>query len=179
MAKSKAKAKNRKKEQVQLPPVPNAVSKAMNEAVDAANTYRQCRLQIEQIEAEIQNKQAIIANNYASDLYMLKAQVTNCESILGEYAAMNRRELLGQSKSTNFAGVKMGFRKSTAKVQLTNSSMDWNDVLAIVSDDSNMRFKYVKTKKELDKTKLKAATEEELQALGLEVVQEENFFVKL
>lgn len=148
------------------------------EALMTADNYRKATLDIERINAEIQNKQAQIASKRELELANLKAIQSECKAQLEAYVLENKDDLLGDSRSSKFAGITIGFRKATAKLK-TVGKATWDTVLTKLKANSDWKDDFVKSKEECDKTALKQADKATLKKLGLTIEQPDNFFVKV
>jgi phage host-nuclease inhibitor protein Gam len=149
-----------------------------DDAIHAANTYREVTMHIERINNHIKQKQAALAAKFESDLANLIAAQNDSKDTLEAYVQANQEEMLGNARSTDFAGLKIGYRKATAKL-ITIGKRTWDKVLETIMGDEEWKREYVKVKEEIDKTALKKADAEVLKALGVKVDQPDDFFVKL
>lgn len=147
-------------------------------AIKAADAYRKSKLQLEQVEAEIMNQTALLKNERAEELDALAAEMQKCEECLATFTEQNREEVLANKKSADFAGVKIGYRKSAAKLEV-NEGNDWAKVEGAINADKILSQQFINATPKLDKSALKKAHSSILENLGLRIEQEENFFVKL
>lgn len=147
-------------------------------AIKAADMYRKSRLDLEAAQAEIQNKAALFANEREAELDALKAEMEKCTECLSAYTEQNREDILAKKKSVDFAGVKIGFKKSAAKLEVDEGN-DWAKVEGAIQADKILSGQFINATPKLDKTALKKAHESILKTLGLHIEQEETFFVKL
>lgn len=90
----------------------------------------------------------------------------------------NRDKMLAGKKSCDFAGVKVGYKKTPATLK-PHKGVDWELVLARLQADRSLRKQFVSTTTKVDKTALKKADAETLEEVGLDLVQVDSFFVKL
>lgn len=155
-----------------------AAAVSREDAIKAADDFRKAKRRLETIEGEISNKQAQVASKYEKEIGELKIIQKANEDILGAYMNENREQLLDKKQSLDFAGVKMGFRKATAKLALKGKTT-WEKVLAKLKDNADWKDDFVKQKEEVDKTALKKADATVLKSLGVALEQKETFFVKL
>jgi phage host-nuclease inhibitor protein Gam len=88
-------------------------------------------------------------------------------------------EMFEQKKSLELSHGKIGFRTGTPKLKLLKS-FNWDRVVEKLEQHLPS---FVRTKKEADKEKLlscrdEASTAEKFKLIGIEVVQDETFFVE-
>jgi len=148
------------------------------EAIAAADGYRNATQKIETINSKLKSDQAKLAAKYEDDLASLAEVQQECSEKLELYVNANRDNLLGDARSTDFAGLKIGFRKATAKLK-TLGRLTWETVLERVKGNASHKVNFLKVEEKLDKTALKKADDDTLKELGVKIEQPDNFFVKL
>lgn len=149
-----------------------------DDARKAADDYREATLKIEQIQAEVMSEQKKIASARDKELTDLAAIQKENEAKLEAFLKENQDELLSEKRSTELAGITIGFRKATAKLALTGKKNSWAEVYRQLAGNKDWS-RFIKTKADIDKTELKKADKRTLKALGLTIEQPDNFFVKV
>lgn len=145
-------------------------------AQKAAKTYAESRLQVMQIEAEINQAIAEVKNKHAKELDKLHARMETAQAELQQYAETNREDLFSDSKTYALGAVKLIFKKNPPKLVFRKG---WTEAKAITKV-KELFPDFVKVKESLNKTLLKKVEDpKKLKSCGLEIVQEEVFNVEL
>lgn len=130
-------------------------------------------------QAEKRQKVTPLVQKYEAIEKDLMDKKAKAAEVLEDYAIQNRETLLaGDAKSTNFFGATIGFKKGSPALKIKDG-LELKDVLANLEDEEMGEFIIIKH--ELDKAGLlrnASSFTETLPKIGLEVVQEEKFFVK-
>lgn len=148
-------------------------------AFAAADKLKECRAKLAKLDGERTLEMQPILKKFQAEEIKLLEDVEKCETVVENYVAQNRNDLLGKAKSTVFGGLKVGFRKATASLKINVEGRDWKEVLALAKKHLP---DYVVSKESLDKSNLVKAADglqKEFKKLGVEVSQEEIFFVKV
>lgn len=156
------------------------MSKKINEqtAVDAAKTYAACKAKLLKLDGDRKLKVQPILEKFKEQEVVLLEDVDKCEKVLKDYTEQNREKLLAGAKSVDFRGVKLGYRKARAKLAIIAEGANWDDVLKLAKKHLP---DFIVEKQELNKNELLRNVETvgaKLAKVGLEVQQEESFFVK-
>ena len=141
----------------------------------AAADARACRL-IALMETEL----ATVRDRYDSRLATLQATITRHYEVVEAYAREHKHTLFAQRRSTGTQYGSIGFRLGTPRLKLTPGAT-WDTVLATLRDRLPQ---YVRTTEEPAKDKLISDRAREevatvLPQLGVQVVQDEKFFIEL
>lgn len=134
---------------------------------------------IKAIEAEIELAKQEIVRKYELKLQSLNEQREEAVQTLQAYAEHHRDELFKTRKSMELPHGTMGFRMGTPKVE-KSKKVTWEGVL---EDLRLIDPAFVRTKQEANKDLIIARRMEDgvmssLRAVGLDVVQDETFFVE-
>lgn len=148
------------------------------EAISCAESYATAQTALDKIESHIAAKTAALNAKFEAERAELEQIKQECLEKLEAFTTENQDEVLGDARSTDFAGVKIGFRKSSAKL-VTVGKKTWAHVMKALQSSPDLRQMYLKEELKIDKTALKKAEAEHLKKLGLRVDQEDKFFVKL
>jgi hypothetical protein len=146
------------------------------EAVKAADDYREAQTAIDKIEAHIKKKTAELNAKFENELHELNLIKQEQAEKLEAYVRENEEEVLGNARSTDFAGLKIGFRKGAKKL-VTLGKKTWKQVLKFVTSDEAFCKAYAQQEIKLDKNAIKKAPEADLKAMGVKIEQEDNFFI--
>lgn len=147
------------------------------QAIEAADDYRKAQARIEKINYQINERVAEIKAKHAMELDNMEAIKTMSAGKLETYLKDNEDELLNGKRSIEFAGLKMGFRKAAAKVSLVGKTT-WEKVIKLLQADEGTKH-LVNLKPEVNKNELKKLEAAQLKKLGVQVEQEDNFYVSL
>lgn len=169
-------AKNKNRIRVQLPQI---------------LTRREAEDQMNRLAITINNQRKLIANRDAEVLAVNKryeANLAKCDeavqastSALEAWALANPAEFPAGRKSLELVAGKLGFRTGNPKLSLLSRAFNWEKVLTLVQSKIAA---WVRTKHEVDKEAILAAyasrqtTDNDLRALGLQVIQDETFFIE-
>lgn len=145
----------------------------------AASEWLEADVALQSTQADKRQKVTPLVQEYEAKEKTLIDRKARAAEVLEQYAAQNRETLLpGEAKSTGFYGATIGYKKSPASLKLAQGH-ELPEVLEAL--DTNELTEYIITKHELDKAGIlrNAATLSDLlPTLGLEIVQEEKFYVK-
>ncbi|KAK6033563.1 bacteriophage Mu Gam like protein [Ostertagia ostertagi] len=119
------------------------------------------------------NEITTVKEKYESKINALQEEKEQAFEVMQAYAENNPTEFEGK-KSKDFTHGTIGFRTGTPKLSL-RKGYKWAGVLDLVKQHMK---KYIRTKEELDKDGLLMARKDvDLKTVGLEVVQDESFYV--
>ena len=145
---------------------------------EVIHDYAEATSSIKGIESEMEMKIQKIREEKATELMELKARQANAMDKLQYFSEFNKEDLFAKKKSMELAHGIIGFRVGTPKVKAVGTT------LAKALEAVKMaKLKFTRTKIELDKDKIIASRKDDkvmskLKAIGLEVVQDETFFVE-
>lgn len=159
------------------PGTPAVQTITLEEAIEAANAYRTATQNVGNIESDIKFEQSKIGAKYQMKLEKAKTECEESKTVLENYVLQNRDDLMGPNKSIDFSGIKVGFRKATAKLVLKGKNT-WDKVKEKLRNDATLTD-YLVLKEDVDKTRLKKEEAAVLKILGVEVVQPETFYAKV
>lgn len=162
-------------------------------ADDAFARYAKAAAKYDKVTAEIELQCARIREKYQNELAELDAEKETSFGVLQSYATENHAELFAKKKSLDMAHGTIGFRTGTPKLK-TLKGFTWASALELVK--TFMPSGYVRTTEEVAKDKLladreldevslnegghvrTAAMSEAMAKCGIQVVQDETFFVE-
>lgn len=143
-------------------------------AEEAFADYNRATSQLQIIEGKMNAEITTIKEKHEAKINSLQEQKDECFEVMQVYAEANP-ELFGDKKSVDWTHGKFGFRTGMPKLQ-TLKGFKWPAVLALVKQKLNG---YTRVKEDLDKEKILAnRTELDLKSIGVEVVQDESFFIE-
>lgn len=145
---------------------------------EAMANYAAADAQIAKINATMDEQITRIREKYADKLTELEQHREQCFEVAQAYCTENQDVLFANKKSLETAHGTVGFRTGTPKLA-TLKGFTWASVQTLLE---TLKPEYLRTKTEPNKEKL--LTDRELLAadlpkLGLEVKQDESFFVEL
>lgn len=148
-------------------------------ADDAFAAYAKANAQLLKTTADIELQCARIREKYASLLAELDQERKDSFDILQAYAMENQTELFTKKKSLEMAHGVIGFRTGTPKLKPLKG-FTWASALQLVRE---YLPGYLRQSEEIAKDKLLADREQEqvsaiMTKCGIQVVQEENFYVE-
>jgi len=154
-----------------------------DEALAAMDKYAELQAQIDKVESQKKLDMLKVEKKYSGKLEELATQSEDYAQIVMTFTEQNREKLFdGKKKSIAFGPGKVGVKLNRAKLELVDGH-DWEDALKYWKKRNPA---YVRQREDLDKTMIvkvfKDATEGELQLLeesGLQIVQEEQVYIKL
>ena len=175
------------------------ISGVTRETADVAfATYAKADASINKIQAEIELQCAKIREKRQADLTRLEAEKAAAFEVLQSFATENQAELFAKKKSLEMAHGVIGFRTGTPKLK-TLKGFTWESALMLVK---KFLPGYVRTKEEIAKDRLlddrdleevtltdptadaagtttaKKPMAQAMAECGIQVVQEETFFVE-
>lgn len=153
------------------------------EALAAMNEYAELQAHIEKVESQKKLDLMKVENKYSERLADMTTRRDDLEQVVFNYVQANRDQLFdGKKKSTAFGVGTVGVKLNRAKLELVDGAT-WDGAMKYwkkVNPD------YVRMKEDLDKTSiLKAFKDAEgddlaiLQAGGLQIIQEEEVYIKI
>ena len=166
------------------------------EAADEAfATYAKSDAQIQKINAEIELQCAKIREKYADKLATLGDERDKAFDVLQSFATENQAELFTKKKSLDMAHGTIGFRTGTPKLK-TLKGFTWASALQLAKKFLPMT--YIRQTEEIAKDRLLAdreleevevydtptgdprsvAMKEAMAVVGIQVVQDETFYVE-
>ncbi len=153
---------------------------AKSELTDIMKQFAEASSHIKALEAEEELQMLELRKAFEEkSRYLIEQRQTAIEK-LEAFGLQNRDELFSEKRSMELMHGVIGFRTGTPKVSKPRATT-WNKVIEALSEN---RSEFLRTKKEVDKDKILAnRTNEELMSqlnqLGIQVVQEETFFISL
>ena len=156
------------------------ISGVTRDAADEAfATYAKANAQMLKIQADIELQCAKIREQKAVRLSELDEEKKKAFDILQAFATENQSELFAKRKSLEMAHGVIGFRTGTPKLKPLKG-FTWASALQLVKE---FLPGYVRQNEEIAKDKLLADRDMEgtsalIAKCGIQVVQEENFFVE-
>lgn len=147
---------------------------------EALAVYAKSDAQTIKINAELDVKFTKLRDEKADELAALEAEKNEAFEILSAYAIENKEALFTKKKSLELSHGTIGFRIGTPKVK----TLKGYTLKAVAKIMEKLSPEYVRKTVEVDREKLIADREnegmtEKLKEYGLEVVQEETFYVEL
>ena len=151
------------------------ITEVNRETAEAAfATYNKATGQLQIIEGKMNNEITAIKEKHEPKINTLQEQKDEAFEIMQVYAEASP-ELFTAKKSVEWVHGKFGFRTGQPKLA-TRKGFKWPAVFELVK---NKWSTYIRTKEELDKEKLMADRAAlDLKAVGLEVIQDETFFME-
>lgn len=145
-------------------------------AEEAFAGYNTCVSKLEVQQGKMNAELTAVKEKYESTIGKLQEEKENHFEMLQAFAE-EHPELFEDKKSMDFTHGTIGFRTGMPKLN-TRKGFKWPAVFELVK--ASMK-KYIRTKEEVDKESLLAdrvALGDKLKEVGLEVVQEETFYVQ-
>lgn len=160
-------------------------------ADDAFASYAKASASIDKINADIELQCAKVREKYQEKLSQLSQERDGAFDILQSFATENEQELFSKKKSLEMAHGTIGFRTGNPKLK-TLKGFTWASALQLVKE---FLPDYIRTTEEIAKDKLLADRDVEIEAehegsqmktklgeemsrCGIQVVQDESFFVE-
>lgn len=157
--------------------IPQNVSREQME--DAFAKFQLADAKQQRITADMDAKITAIREKFQDSLIAHEAEKEAALTIMQAWATENQETIFGKKKSITTAHGTLGFRTSTPKLK-TLKGFTWASVTNLVKE---FLPAYIRTKDEPMKDKLLADRENEevmkhLEKCGIEVVQDETFYVE-
>lgn len=142
--------------------------------------YASADARLEKINAGMDEQFTRIREKNADEISALTTKKEKAFEVVQAFALENREELFAKKKSMDGAHGTFGFRTGTPKLK-TLKGYTWAAALNLIKE---FLPAYVRTKEEPEKDKLLADRNvadvaENLERCGIEVVQDETFFIEL
>lgn len=135
--------------------------------------YNRCLSELEIFQGKMNGEITAIKEKYEARINKLQEQRDQAFEAMQSYAEANRDEF-GDKKSMEFTHGSIGFRTGMPKLS-PRKGFKWPAVLELVK--ANLK-RYIRTKEEIDKEGiLSDRARLDLKSVGLEVKQDETFFV--
>lgn len=149
------------------------------EAEEVMSVYAETDAQIEQIQAKMDEQITAIRDKYAQDIQSKQLIRDEAMQRLQMYAETNK-EKFEKKRSVEMAHGSIGFRTGTPKVN-KRKGLTWEAVAQLAKE---FLPTFIRTKEELNKEMvIEHKSDKQFEAgyekCGLEVVQEETFFISL
>lgn len=145
-------------------------------AEEAFARYNNCVSRLEVQQGKMNSELTAVKEKYESNISKLQDEKDEAFEMLQAFAESNP-DLFQDKKSIDFTHGTIGFRTGTPKL-VTRKGFTWPAVLQLVKGKIG---KYIRSKEELDKELLladrKTLGEATLKELGMEVKQDETFYV--
>ncbi|HOZ95373.1 MAG TPA: host-nuclease inhibitor Gam family protein [Niabella sp.] len=154
------------------------VGVSLSEAQQAANTYSSVSASLGKLEAQLNEKLQQVREQYEFKITDLREQLAQPVDLLEAYAKENRGEWEG--KSLELSNCVIGFRTNPPSVA-KKRGITWDAVVSLLKGNRLLKA-FVKVKEDVDKTAiLKSQTDakvmKQLEAIGVCIEQEEQFYV--
>ena len=145
---------------------------------DVIQLYAEATSKKKAIEAEMEQRIQSVREDYAQEILRLSAQQMDSLEKLQYFSEFNKEEFFSKKKSLELAHGVIGFRIGTPKVKAVGTTL-----VKAFQAVKMAGLPFIRTKEELDKDKIISSRKDEismskLSAIGLEVVQDETFFVE-
>jgi phage host-nuclease inhibitor protein Gam len=143
--------------------------------------YAQSSSELKRIESAAEKEIQAVRDKHQSEITSLKEEMKMAFERIQAYATANRREAFGTKKSQDWTHRVIGFRIGQPRAKV-RGGFRWADVLENLK--ANQLLQFVRTKEDVHKDKIIASREdakvmEKLKAVGVEVIQEESFFIDI
>lgn len=148
----------------------------------AFGDYATADAHIQKINASMDAEFTKIREKHADQLAELASTKQQAYEVVQVYAVEKRETLFGKRKSQENAHGVFGFRTGTPKLK-TKKGLTWAGVLELLKAHAP-KSSYIRTVQDVAKDKLLADREDKkvidlLPKIGVEVVQDESFFIEL
>lgn len=155
-----------------------APSKA--EVADVMKNFAEASSKIKELEAQEELQLLEVRKGYEERARALLEQRQSALEKLEAFGIHNKEELFSKKRSMDLHHGIIGFRTGTPKVSKPRS-LTWNKVIEILRETGSA---FLRTRLEVDKDKIIASRDDktimqELEQIGVSVVQEETFFVSM
>lgn len=144
---------------------------------DQLATYAKSEAEIRKINAEIDLAAQKLREKYADKLNTLQTSKEESFEVVMQYAEENQ-DLFAKKRSCETPYGVIGYRLGTPKLN-PRRGFKWAGVLDLIKD--NMP-KFVKVKEDINKEAIladKDLTDNDLRTIGVEIVQEDTFYIDL
>ena len=153
---------------------------AKSELTDIMKQFAEASSHIKALEAEEELQMLELRKAFEEKSRSLIEQRQTAIEKLEAFGLQNRDELFSQKRSLELMHGVIGFRTGTPKVSKPRA-LTWNKVIEALSEKQSA---FLRTKLEVDKDKILAHRMDEdlmteLNEIGIQVVQEETFFITL
>ena len=148
------------------------------DAINAMHNYAVASNELDKINAEINEQIIKIKEKYKDRISVLEATQSEAFEEIKSYATENKSSLFEKKKSVEFDDGIFGFRTGTPKLKLIKG-FKWDTVLEKIK--MILPKDYIRYVEEIAKDKILADRDklvEKLPECGVEVVQDESFYVK-
>lgn len=137
--------------------------------------YNQCTSELQILEGKMNKELTAVKEKYESRITKLQEEKGECFEVMQVYAEDNHEQLFSKKKSIEFTFGTIGFRTGTPRLQ-TRKGFKWAGVFELVKENF---AKYIRIKEEVNKELILADRNiTDLKAMGLEVIQDETFYVE-
>ena len=149
------------------------------QAEQVIQDYAESSSKIKGIESELEQAIQKIREGRATELVALKGMQQDAMDKLQYFAEFNKTDLFGKKKSLELAHGVIGFRIGTPKVKTVGTTL----AKAFAAVKAAGMKSFIRTKEELDRDEIinmrsNDKVMSKLRAIGLEVVQDESFYVE-
>jgi phage host-nuclease inhibitor protein Gam len=151
------------------------------QALDNMKVLATLNGQLDNVNSHAKLDAIALSNKYADKIKELESQIAVAEATVKQYVNDNRDKVMNGKKSTKFGLGTIGFRTGKPKVSLL-PEMDWS---AVIQKAKKLLPTYVREEWALQKDKIlsdfanRPDAKEALEPIGLEIIQDETFFIKL
>lgn len=156
------------------------VAPSKEELGEVMKCFAEASSMIKELEAQEELRLLEVRKMYEDRARVLLEQKQNALEKLEAFGIHNKEEFFGKKRSMDLNHGIIGFRTGTPKVSKPRS-ITWNKVIETLHENDS---EFLRTRLEVDKDKIIASREdqavmEELEQIGVSVIQEETFFVSL
>lgn len=153
------------------------------QAEETLSEYAKADAELEQLTAEMDQRMTEIRELYADRIGRLTANKEEKFTTLQLYAVQHKDNLFTDRRSVDYLHGTLGFRYGNFKV-ITKKGVTFKAAVNMMLNVPFLKKNFLVTKNELNKEAIIAVREDKkamakLNAVGLEVDQEENFFIEL
>lgn len=156
------------------------VAPSREEVGEVMKSFAEASSMIKELEAKEELQLLEVRKNYEERAIALLEQKQNALEKLEAFGVHNKQEFFDKKRSMDLHHGVIGFRTGTPKVSKPRS-ITWNKVIETLNEAGSV---FLRTRIEVDKDKIIASRDDqevmqELEQIGVNVIQEETFFVSL
>lgn len=157
------------------PQIQTVTIETIEQADNALKELCELSRELDLINIDTQEKVDAVKAQAQAQAMPVNQRIEVLGAALNAFCVANKKELFAKNKSKQVTFGMLGFRLST-KLK-TQSKVKWDQVLGRLQD-MNLSD-YIRTKQEVDKEKLKTASDTVIKEAGCQLVQEDVFFYEL
>lgn len=154
------------------------VNVSLTEAQQAANSYASANIKMDKLTAEMNEKLTAVREKYEPQITEITESMAEQVDVLEAFAKSTRHNW--DAKSAELANCIIGFRTNPPSLT-KKKGITWDTVVALMQNNRLLK-PFIRIKKDVDKAALlKAQTDaklvKQMEAVGMLIEQEEQFFV--